>query len=285
MTKEIKEEIYQSLKNIVKSYGCLRKYVIVPFGQRGKLIKEILKNDFNIQDVICIDNYLSSDPSEQLFPVSYIEKLNKLDLLVILSVENVKTYYDLRVELRKYTFEDNIISVLPPIVFGKYTYGSICYQQNYAGIESIGAFSSIANGAAVEDNHAMHISTHELFGFSGKWEKHPAYVYGTKVLNPRSTKKTRIGNDVWIGKNVTIIAGNNIGDGAIVGAGAVVTHDIPPYAIACGVPAKIVKYRYESNEIELMNKIAWWNWNTKKIIECQDDFYLDIKEFISKHYF
>ena len=68
-----------------------------------------------------------------------------------------------------------------------------------------------------------------------------------------------IGNDVWICENVFINGGRKIGDGAIVLAGAVVTKDIPPYAIVGGVPAKILRYRYDEDTIKLLMKIKWWN--------------------------
>jgi acetyltransferase-like isoleucine patch superfamily enzyme len=93
-----------------------------------------------------------------------------------------------------------------------------------------------------------------------------------------------IGNDVWIGYNVTIIGKVNIGDGAIIGAGAVVVNDIPPYAVAVGVPAKVVKYRFSEKEIEELLKITWWNWNLKTIQEREDTIYSkDIAMFISKY--
>lgn len=67
-----------------------------------------------------------------------------------------------------------------------------------------------------------------------------------------------IGNDCWIGRRVTIISGVTIHDGAVVLAGAVVTKDVPPYAIVGGVPAKIIKYRYDMNTIDFLLKFKWW---------------------------
>lgn len=68
-----------------------------------------------------------------------------------------------------------------------------------------------------------------------------------------------IGNDVWIGESVFIVSGITIGDGAVVMAHAVVTKDVPPYAIVGGVPAKIIKYRYSDTDIAFMKQIKWWD--------------------------
>ena len=68
-----------------------------------------------------------------------------------------------------------------------------------------------------------------------------------------------IGNDCWINSNVTFISGIRIGDGAVVLAGAVVTKDVEPYAIVGGVRARVMKYRYDSKDIEWLMKIKWWD--------------------------
>jgi tetrahydrodipicolinate N-succinyltransferase len=91
-----------------------------------------------------------------------------------------------------------------------------------------------------------------------------------------------IGNDVWIGAGALILSGVTIGDGAIVGAGSVVTHDVPPYAVVGGVPAKIIRFRYNKDQIEALLKIAWWNWNIEKIKANMDYFYGEIDAFIEK---
>jgi acetyltransferase-like isoleucine patch superfamily enzyme len=75
-------------------------------------------------------------------------------------------------------------------------------------------------------------------------------------------KQVEIGHDVWIGARATILDGVKIGDGAVVAAGAVVTKDVPSYAIVGGVPAKVIKYRFDENRVKELLVEQWWN-NTK----------------------
>lgn len=74
-------------------------------------------------------------------------------------------------------------------------------------------------------------------------------------------KEVIIGNDVWIGFRSMVLGGVNIGNGAVVAAGAVVTKDVPPYAIVAGVPARIIKYRFTENEINKLEELKWWDKN------------------------
>ena len=83
-----------------------------------------------------------------------------------------------------------------------------------------------------------------------------------KIIN---YSQTIIGNDVWIGEFVTVKGGIRIGDGAVIAARSVVTHDVPPFAIVAGVPARFVKWRFDKEKIELMQEIKWWDWDKEKI--------------------
>jgi acetyltransferase-like isoleucine patch superfamily enzyme len=77
--------------------------------------------------------------------------------------------------------------------------------------------------------------------------------------NDLTEKECKIGNDVWIGAKSIILRGVAVGDGAVIGAGSVVTKDIPPFAIAVGVPARVIKYRFSENEITKILDSKWWN--------------------------
>lgn len=87
-----------------------------------------------------------------------------------------------------------------------------------------------------------------------------------------------IGNDVWIGHSVAIINGCKIGDGAIIAAGAVVTKDVAPYSIVGGVPAKVIRFRFEDDDINFLLKLKWWDKSDEWIKHNINSFY-NIKEF------
>jgi acetyltransferase-like isoleucine patch superfamily enzyme len=92
-------------------------------------------------------------------------------------------------------------------------------------------------------------------------------------------KQIIIGNDVFIGANVTIVDGVKIGDGSVVGAGAVVVKDIPPYAVAVGIPAKVIKYRFDEQTIKRLLEMQWWNWPETDLQKVADKEF-NVNEFI-----
>ena len=86
-----------------------------------------------------------------------------------------------------------------------------------------------------------------------------------KAKENRSNGNVIIGNDVWIGRGVTIMSGVNIGDGAIIATNSHLVKDVPPYAVVGGNPAKIIKYRFDEEKIKKLLKIKWWDWNPSKV--------------------
>jgi len=100
--------------------------------------------------------------------------------------------------------------------------------------------------------------------------------------HPENDGVINIGNDVWIGARAIINPGVTVGDGAVIGSGSVVTRDVEPYSIVAGSPAKIINHRYNPDQINKLLKIAWWNWDEKKIVENLDYMYGDVDKFIDK---
>ncbi|MDE5763719.1 MAG: CatB-related O-acetyltransferase [Ruminococcus sp.] len=87
--------------------------------------------------------------------------------------------------------------------------------------------------------------------------------------NPDAGQKElcRIGNDVWIASGAQILHKVTVGDGAVIGGGAVVTKDVPPYAIVAGVPARIIKFRFDENTINELLSLKWWDWPQDVILK------------------
>lgn len=92
---------------------------------------------------------------------------------------------------------------------------------------------------------------------------------------------TSIGNDVFIGANVTVLDGVKIEDGAVIGAGAVVVKDVPPYAVVVGVPARIIKYRFDQQTIGELLKRKWWDGSLEDLSKVERLFW-DVEEFLSE---
>ena len=151
------------------------------------------------------------------------------------------------------------------------TIGFCSYISSYSKLFNcrIGRYCSIGQKVQVvfgEHPTRTHVSTHPIFysqdtvnGFSFvKKTSFDEYTYADEE------KKyfVEIGNDVWIGYNVLLISGVHIGDGAVIAAGAVVTKDVPPYAIVGGIPARIIRYRFNQEEIDFLMKLQWWKHDT-----------------------
>lgn len=132
----------------------------------------------------------------------------------------------------------------------------------------IGKFCSIACGTKFLFNCANHtlksLSTYTFPLFYEEWELEKSNI--TTAWDNKGD--IVIGNDVWIGYEVVIMAGVHIGDGAIIAARAVVTKDVPPYTIVGGTPAKKIRKRFDTEVIQQLLNLKWWDWSTDKIRQC-----------------
>lgn len=158
------------------------------------------------------------------------------------------------------------------------SYGSLL--ENCAFIERIGAFCRFASGVTAVWNHQLNMVANHSFIFGCY---HVPEIDNQLFCHADFNKKYVIGNDVWLGANVILRNGVTIGNGVRAAAGAVITKDIPDYAIVAGVPAKIIKYRFTPEQIKKLNEIAWWDWPIEEIRACYEDF-TDIDIFLEKHY-
>lgn len=144
---------------------------------------------------------------------------------------------------------------------------------------SIGKFCSIGPnfccGLGIHPTNG--ISTSPMFYSTGK-QNGISFCKEDKI---NEFAPTTIGNDVFIGANVTVLDGVTIGDGAVIGAGAVVTEDVPPYAVAGGVPAIILKYRFDEETVQKLLKRRWWDGDESSLKEVERLFF-DINSFLEE---
>jgi virginiamycin A acetyltransferase len=183
----------------------------------------------------------------------------------------------------------------PNIIIGDYTYyddiensedfeRNVLYHYPFIGDRLIiGRFCALARGVKFIMNGANHqldgFSTYPFQIFSNGWEK-----VAPQIGELAYKGDTQIGNDVWIGYDVTIMPGVRIGDGAIIAAKSVVTKHVLPYTIVGGNQATLIRQRFDNDTIEALLKVAWWNWDIEKITRNLDKIVsADIQALIDSH--
>lgn len=169
----------------------------------------------------------------------------------------------------------------PNIIVGEYTYyddingaenfeSHVTHHYDFIGDKLIiGKFCAIAKGIEFIMNGANHrinsITTYPFNIMGNGWEKSAPSLSELKLKGD-----TIVGNDVWIGQNVTVLPAVHIGDGAIIGANSVVAKDIPPYSVAVGNPCEVKRKRFDEDLIEYLLQIRWWDWDAEKIFKNMD---------------
>lgn len=164
---------------------------------------------------------------------------------------------------------------------GRHTYGHPSVQENGAAQLKIGKFVQIADEVTfIMSNHRTDsITTYPFTNLNFLWQGN-----ANGPSDHISKGGITVGNDVWIGFRSTILSGSEIGDGAIIAAGSVVSGIIPPYTIYGGVPAKLIRYRFDDNTINDLLKIKWWDWDDETInTRCQELLTESPRSFIDKY--
>ena len=130
---------------------------------------------------------------------------------------------------------------------------------------SIGKYCSISmNFKSGLGIHPTSLASTSPIFYSKKYAIKSSFGFG-RLKTVNEYKRVTIGHDVWIGADVIIMDGVKVGNGAIIAAKAVVTKDVPNYAVVAGVPAKCIKYRFSDEIISKLEALSWWDWSEEKI--------------------
>lgn len=243
---------------------CLNGRKIAVWGTPTRLLLRELKGyDYHIADrVDCEKHYIVTVTDDDL-----------TDFMLDEQSKSFKDVYD-------YICFSDLGKELP---FEWELFGAKIGRQTYFGkgvaeacengyIESIGRYTSINSSVLMHVDHHRNMSfisdeVEDYFTDENRELYKQRYKEDAKHPYASGKAKLTIGNDVWMGANAFINCSKvtSIGDGAIIGSGAVVTCDVPPYAIVAGVPAEIKGYRYEPEMIETLLNVKWWNWDADEI--------------------
>lgn len=168
----------------------------------------------------------------------------------------------------------------PRVQVGRHSYG-VDQRSVFLASESdrltIGNFCSIASGVRfIFGNHAVDtVTTFPL----------RTMLLGSRLHNVDAVSRgpITVGHDVWIASDSLVLSGVTIGDGAVIGAGSVVTRDVPPYSLSAGIPARHIRHRFPEEQIARLRQTRWWDWPDEKILANLEDLYGSADAFVAKH--
>jgi len=170
--------------------------------------------------------------------------------------------------------------VLREVVVGEFSYFERHAEAIYA---TIGKFCSIAANARINalEHPLERATTHKVSYRPNEYFRYLGVDQGFRER--RRGRVVTIGNDVWIGHGAVVMPGVSIGDGAVVGANAVVTHDVGAYQIVAGAPAKLLRPRFSPEIAARLAALAWWDWPLERLFEAIPDMQtLEISAFLDK---
>lgn len=171
------------------------------------------------------------------------------------------------------------------VVLREVTVGDYSYFERHAEAiyTTIGKFCSIAANTRINAlEHPMErLTTHKVSYRPNEYFRYLG-VDGD-FRERRRAKPVTVGNDVWIGHGAVIMPGVSIGNGAVIGANAVVTRDVGPFEVAAGVPAKRLKMRFPAEVVARIEALAWWDWPAERLFEAIPDMQrLPIEDFLDR---
>jgi phosphonate metabolism protein (transferase hexapeptide repeat family) len=172
-------------------------------------------------------------------------------------------------------------TMLLDVEMGDYSYVVNDAQITYT---TIGKFCSIAAMTRINPgNHPMHRATQAHFTYRSS-AYFPGETDDAEFFAWRKSYRIHIGHDVWIGHGAIVLPGRNIGTGAVIAAGAIVTKDVPAYTIVGGNPARPIKRRFPEDIADRLARLAWWDWDHDALRSALPDFRkLAIEDFLQKY--
>jgi chloramphenicol O-acetyltransferase type B len=173
----------------------------------------------------------------------------------------------------------DISAQIAQIAVGRFTYGLMpesCLLWLPTDRIDVGAFCCVAPEARIFGGGEHALDLPSSFPFRT--------IFRPELGNSDAFAKapTVIGNDVWLGYRSIVLGGVSIGDGAVVGAGALVTHNVDPYTIVAGNPARPVGRRFGEEIVERLLALRWWDWSEQRIRAFEPYFYADIDTFLAE---
>lgn len=301
--KKFKELCYKNIQRIYEM-AAQKKIYIYGAGVGGRILADTIR-EYGFCFEAFIDQRAGEIESFCSHPVKKIAEIRVDDSFIIVSLRSYDS--DAVETLLQSGYKISQMYVLAAgedlnkedIIYknckiGRYTYGYEALLKEYPLAKSIGRYCSINGTARIWNNHPVnYITTHPFLDHLAfiTWDKYSERIamvnkYGEYKNNHeyenspiRDNRPIVIRNDVWIGANVIILPGITIGDGAILSAGAVVTKDVEPYSIVGGVPAKVIRKRFNDEEVSALLDIKWWDWPHEEI-EKNIEYMLKPSEFI-----